>query len=102
MHMLRPGVPAVLELRPLAQLLSRIGTPLIPVDCIPYEGVRQRNVSEDRSQPPKVLVSGSVKDVADSASVQFMREAVLHIDSRGEASLLPCLLPPPLHFIVSN
>jgi hypothetical protein len=34
--------------------------------------------------------------------VQFARETVLRIDSRGEASLLPCLLLPPLHFTVSN
>jgi len=92
-HILRPGVLEALELRPLAQLVSLIDTPLIPVYCIPDEGVRQRNVSEDRSHPPKVLVVGSVKNVAYSASrVQFTREAVLHIDSRGEASLLPCLM----------
>ena len=70
--------------------------PLIPVDCIPDEGVHQRNVNKDRSQPPKVLVIGSVKDVADSASqVQFSGEAFLHIDSRGEASLLPACFHTP-------
>ena len=76
-HILRPGVLEALELSPLAQLISLIDTPLIPVYCIPDEGVRQRNVSEDRSHPPKVLVIRSVKDVAYSASrVQFTREAV--------------------------
>ena len=45
MHILRPGVLEALELRPLAQLLSLIGTPLIPVYCIPDEGVRQKNVN---------------------------------------------------------
>ena len=101
MLILRPGVLEALELRPMAQLLSLIGTLLILVYCIPDEGVRQRDVSEDRSHPPKVLVIGSVKDVADSASrVQFTWQAVLHIDSRGEASLPPFLLPHPLHFIL--
>ena len=101
MHILRPGVLEVLKPRPLAQLFPLIGTPLIPVDCIPYERVRQSNVGEDRSHLPKVI--GSLKNVSDSASrVQFTREAVLHNDARGEASLLPCLLPHPLHFIASN
>ena len=55
-----PGVLNVLELRPLAQLLFLIGSTPIPVDCIPDEGVRQRNVSKDRSQSPMVLVIGRV------------------------------------------
>jgi len=50
LHILRPGVLGALELRPLAQILSLIGAPPIPVDCIPDEGVRQRNDSKDRSQ----------------------------------------------------
>ena len=100
MHILRPGVPEALELRPLAQIFPLIGAPPIPVACIPDEGARQRIVSEDMSHPPKDL---AINNVADSASrVQFTREAVLHTDSRGEASLLPCPLPHTLHFSVTN
>ena len=52
---LRPRVFETLHQCWLAQTLSLVGVPLLPVDRIPGDGVRQQNVCEDRCQPPKIL-----------------------------------------------
>ena len=53
---LRPRAFKTLHLCSLVHALSLVGTPLLPVDSIPNEGVRQRNVCEDRCQTPQILV----------------------------------------------
>ena len=73
---------------------SLVGTPLLPVDRIPDEGVRQRNVCEDRCQTPQILVIWSEENVADpTCGMKISREAVHRINPRCETSLLPGLLP---------
>ena len=80
-----------------------VGTPPLPVYRIPDEGVRQRNVCEDRCQTPNILVICSVENFADPAcGVQFPREAVHHADPRCESHLIPGLFPHTLHCIVPN
>jgi len=98
-----PRVFETLHLCSLAQTLSLVGTPLLPVDRIPDEGVRQRNVCEDRCQPPKILVIWSEENVADpTCGVKLSRTALRHIDPRCETSLLTGLLPHCLHRIMPN
>ena len=89
---LRPRVFETLRLCSLAQTLSLVGTPLLPVDRIPNEGVRQRNVCEKRCQTPPTLVIWSVENVADpTRGVKLSREAVRRINPRCENSLLQVL-----------
>ena len=62
---LRPHVFEKLHLCSLAQTLSLEGAPLLPVDRIHNEGMRQRNVCEDRCQTPQILVIWIEENVAD-------------------------------------
>ena len=73
MLILRPGVLEALDLRPLAHTLSLIGVPPITVYCIPDEGVRQKNISEDRGHPPLRMVVGGVLPQILPAVSKFVR-----------------------------
>ena len=92
-----------LHLCSLTQTLSLVGTLLLPVDRIPNEGVRQRNVCEDRCQTPQILVIWSVENVVDpTCGVKISREAARRVNPRCETSLLPGLLPHCLHRIMPH
>ena len=101
---LSPRVFETLHLRTLAQVISLVGTPLRRLNHNRNEGVRQRNICEDRCQTPQILVIWSVENVADpTCGVKFSWEAVRRTNQQFKpSSLLPGLLPYCLHRIMRH